>query len=315
MSFLTDQLDSKIDRRNLLQRGAFAGASLLGAGLLAGCGGSSNNDKKSSGTSDSRNDANILNFALNLEYLEAEFYLRAVTGQGLVAADIGGTGAGTVVAPSGTANLSNNVLQYALEIASDEQNHVRAIRSTISQLGYTPSVRPDINLTDTFNALAKLAGLGNSFDPYASDTNFLLASFIFEDVGVTAYSGAATAIKSAAVLKAAAGILAVEAYHSGAIRTLLVGLGATSQADAISGVRDSVDGGTDDDQGISGPDPSFGLSDTLTQSNFNLVPADSNSIAFSRTTDQVLRVVYADASGSAGATPGGFFPRGINFLK
>ena len=151
-------------------------------------------------------------------------------------------------------------------------------------------MRPDINLTDTFNALAKLAGLGSSFDPYASDTNFLLASFIFEDVGVTAYKGAASLIKSAAVLEAAAGILAVEAYHSGAIRTLLVGLGATSQADKISAVRDSVDGPTDDDQGISGPDPSYGLSDTLTQSNFNLVPSDSNSIAFSRTTDQVLRV-------------------------
>jgi len=241
-------------------------------------------------------DANILNFALNLEYLEAEFYQRALTGVGLSAADTGGVGAkGTVIGGSAVPFVTPAIQQYAAEIAADELAHVRFLRAT---LGSAAVAEPTVDLFTSFNTAAVAAGLvppGGTFNPFADENSFLLGSYIFEDVGVTAYHGAAPLIQNKAYLDAAAGILAVEAYHAATVRTILYQRGQGAATAAISALRAAASGAADD-QGVQ------------VNGVANITPTDGNALAFSRTTAQVLNIVYlGGASGKYG-----FFPAGLN---
>ena len=77
-----------------------------------------------------------------------------------------------------------------------------------------------------------------------------------------------------------------------------------ANTESISNVRDAVDGASDDDQGIQRSTTAIGLTS-------NIAPTDSNGIAFSRSTGQVLNIVYLNTTGKA-ATAGGFFPAGVN---
>ena len=85
-------------------------------------------------------------------------------------------------------------------------------------------------------------------------------------------------------------------------------------AERISNARDLLDGtpaddlirgiGADDDQGIT----LTGSGNTLTA---NLVPTNSNGLAYSRSSAQVHNIVYLNATGT-NRTGGGFFPNGTN---
>ncbi len=280
-------MEKRFERRSLIKT-VFAGSmAFAGASLLAGCGGNDDNNGSGAGL-----DADVLNFALNLEYLEAEYYLRAVNGSGLPVADIGGT-PGAVSGGSAVPFATPAFRQYAQEIAADELAHVRFLRSA---LGSNAVSRPAINLSTAFDAAAAAAGIGPSFNPFADEVSFLLGAFIFEDVGVTAYKGASPLISDKGFLEAAAGILGVEAYHAGIVRTVLFSIGgaAITNAQRISDLRDSA-AGSEKDQGI------------VVSGNANLVPTDSNAIPYSRTTAEVLKIVYL-----GGTTSGGFYPAGMN---
>ena len=326
---LIDALDARVRRRT--ERREFfriAGASataVAGTSLLAACfGGNNRNNGGDVGvtpaptpsptptpnpTTGAIGDADILNFALNLEYLEAQFYSYAASGAGLPSSKLTGTGTQGAVIGGRKVNFTDPIVAaYANEIAGDEIAHVDFLRA---QLGASAVAQPAIDVGGTdpngaFSSAARAAGLvgaGVAFDPYASDENFLLGAFIFEDVGVTAYKGAAPLIASKAFLEAAAGILAAEAYHAGLIRTVLYRKGIQTpslrtSADKISDARDSLDGTSDLDQGIS---PIGNAS--------NIVPTDANGLAYSRTTGQVLNIAYLT---KMAVTRGGFFPAGVN---
>jgi Ferritin-like domain len=300
---------TEVDRRKLFAMLGVAGAGAAAATVL---GGGAANAAPADATSDAATDAAVLNFALNLEYLEAEFYLRAVTGEGLSSSDVHGTGKyGTVSGGHAVPFKSKTIAKYAREIARDEREHVRFLRGA---LGKSAVARPKIALDAAFTAAATAAGVikkGQKFDAFANDTNFLLAAFLFEDVGVTAYKGGAGLLTSKTYLDAAAGILAVEAYHAGAVRTVLYSEAEKDHAiygivQKLSDARDSLDGKSNDDQGIE-----FGSDKNWKPKNpSNLVPTDSHSIAYSRTPGHVLNIVYLTPA--TNATKGGFYPNGVN---
>jgi Ferritin-like domain len=240
-------------------------------------------------------DEDIFQFALNLEYLETEYYLRATTGRGIDAADAGSS-PGAVKGGRQVNFQSKSIRAFAEELAENELAHVRFYRKT---LGGQAVDRPAIDFEAGFAAVAKALGMPD-FDPFANDMNFLLGGMLFEDVGVTGYAGAAPLLKKKEFVEAAAGILAVEAYHMGMARSQLYEMGDKAQkaANAVSAARDRLDGPGDKDQGIERNGKS------------NFVPSNADGIAFRRTPQEVLRIVYlTDKSGASG---GGFYPKGMN---
>ncbi len=300
-------------RREFLRRASLAGAvaavAPAAASMLLG-----EHDAKAAPATNI--DADVLNFALNLEYLEAEFYLRAYTGTGIAGNgggidSVNGTPGPVTVKPNAKVPFRNPLIQqYALEIAKDELNHVSFLRAAIASAGASYVPMPAVDLLNSFNSVYAAAtnSPGAMFDPFANDIAFLLGAFIFEDVGVTAYNGASTLITNPAYLQAAASILAVEAYHASEVRTTLYQLASQPNAINMYGVDilATVNAISSLRQYLSGPAPSD--QPIVLNNSANIVPTDSNSLAFARNTSQVLNIVY----GNINKNPGGFFPSGMN---
>jgi hypothetical protein len=223
-----------------------------------------------------KSDSDILNFLLNVEYLEAEFYSRAVSGEGVPFED-------------------PNIRSYAHTIGYDAREHIDVLRAT---LGSVAVAQPAIDLGAGFTGVMLAAGLiqpGETFDAFANDRDFLLAAFSLEDVGVTAFKGAVGLLSDRALLDAVVGILTVKASHVGIIRASVVSAGLQAPAGAISEARARLGGGKDE---------GFYIGDATV-----MVPADEEGLAYGRTPGEVLNILYL-AHGRVSS--GGFFPAGVN---
>ncbi|MEH3045872.1 ferritin-like domain-containing protein [Sphingomonas adhaesiva] len=312
----------RAERRRFLKLAGGAGAAAGGLALLSACGGDDSPSPTPTPTPTPTatstgvpTDIAILQLALNLEYLEAQFYSIAAFGRYLPSTSTSGTVGTAGGVTGGRQRIFDDpvIASYAREIAADEIAHVDALRAVITAVSPNfvinqPAINIDGGATGAFTAAARAAGIVGStetFDPYGSDENFLLAAYLFEDVGVTAYKGASPLITSAVYLEAAAGILAAEAYHAGLIRTELFarGLDARAKANKIATARDTLDGSGTLDGGIATADASGALTVA------NITPTDGNGIAFSRSTGQVHNIVYLRRDAGIG---GGFFPAGTN---
>ncbi len=211
-SHLQSQRSSTLLKRRAFLSTLGAVSAATGVAALTGCGDNGGVVLPSSNPSV----LDVLNFALNLEYLEASFYLYVTTGSGLATADMG-TGAGTVSGGAKVAFVNPLVANVANQLATDEREHVEFLRSTIAAVGGTPVSMPNLNL----------AAMG----AVTSDATFLAAARQLEAVGVSAYIGGAQFLTSSTVaLTYAAQILDTEAQHAGYIRELCITLGVTSPA-------------------------------------------------------------------------------------
>ena len=227
-------------------------------------------------------ETDILNFALNLEYLEAEFYTYASTGKSISAFGIGIDGVATGAnPPAGGSTAGGSEIKFdrnelfskeiALEIGEEERAHVTLLRNA---LGSSAVAKPNINL----NALG--VGFGNQ-------TDFLTVARLLEDLGVSGYSGAVSLFRTSEFVKTAARLLAAESQHAGAIRLQVAALKiATTPMDLADLIPPP-----------SGKESQF----------FSINPR--TGLTAIRTAGEALYLAYGM---KAGVTEGGFYPNGLN---
>ncbi|XP_022760931.1 desiccation-related protein PCC13-62-like [Durio zibethinus] len=259
-------------------------------------------------------DVNLLEFPLNLEYLEAEFFLYGALGHGLdkVAPYLAQGGPSPIGAKK--ANLDALTKDVVLQFAYQEVGHLKAIKKTVK--GFP---RPQLDLSASSFAKVIDHAFGKPlvppFDPYANSINYLIASYLIPYVGLTGYVGANPKLQGAVSKRLVAGLLGVESGQDAVIRGLLyekalvkVSPYQTSVAEftgRISELRNRLGHAGRKDEGLIVP-RTWGAEGKVIG---NVLAGDQFSVAFDRSPEEILRIVYGSGNESI---PGGFYPKGAN---
>jgi hypothetical protein len=205
-----EKLKKSVSRRRLNRRNFMAGLGVTGAAAGAALVSSRKSSRPNVVSANGPTQNDVLNFALNLEYLEATFYSFVTQGTDLPASVT--VGSGTVYQPPAKVTFTTQQLTDLFnEIYYDELQHVINLRAV---LGGAAISRPSLNLQS----------LGTSTSTTAvtiTPATAIATARLFEDVGVTAYAGAAGFL-SGTNLTYAAQILAVEGFHAGALRLVSI---------------------------------------------------------------------------------------------
>jgi hypothetical protein len=150
LDLLQKRTEKLAERRRFFRKSGGFAVGMAGGAILAACGGGGGDAiGQAVPGGDGPSDVDILNFALNLEYLEAQFYQYAVFGVGLPDSQLGGTGTRGAVRGGRAVPFKDPVVaQYAREIAKDEADHVRFLRAA---LGSAAVAQPAIDVSADVN--------------------------------------------------------------------------------------------------------------------------------------------------------------------
>ncbi|VAI91418.1 unnamed protein product [Triticum turgidum subsp. durum] len=260
-------------------------------------------------------DIDPMQFALNLEYTEAEFFLHAAFGVGLDQIAPNLTLGGTPPVGAMKANLDEVTWRIVAEFGLQEVGHIRAIQNTVG--GFA---RPKIDLSASNFARVMDQAFGYHldppFNPYIDSRNFLLACYVIPYLGINGYTGTNPIIDGYETKHLLAGLLAVEAGQDAVFRALLFerksetvppykGITVAEFTDRISAARNQLGKCGVKDEGLTVP-PELGAEGRICT---NVLSADRDSLSYARTPEELLSILYLTGDEHV---PGGFFPEGAN---
>ncbi|XP_031498339.1 desiccation-related protein PCC13-62-like [Nymphaea colorata] len=255
-----------------------------------------------------------IQFALNLEHLEAAFFCYGALGHGLdvLAPELVMGGPPSIGAMK--ANLNPLVEDIIEQFCYQEIAHIRVITETVG-----PFPRPLMDLSVKNFAHITNVALGRElnppFDPYANTVNFLIATYWLPYMGLTAYVGTDPNLLGYWSHRLVSGLLGVEAGQDAIDRGLLYqmkeekvepyNITVAEFTNHISILRNCLGGCGIKDEGLIVPLELGSENKTCG----NILSADVNSLSYARTAAETLRVIYSTGDEHV---PGGFLPKGGN---